>query len=77
MRGLRTIGAIFAAPARLDAEQTAALYFFATPMREMHSPALRNQIEERLMIVSRELIKCHRRGRDVKSKIENRKSKIN
>jgi hypothetical protein len=42
MRGLRAIGAIFAASAGLDAEQTTALHFFATPMREMHSPALRN-----------------------------------
>ena len=32
MRGLRAVSAIFAAAAGLDAEQTAALHFFATPM---------------------------------------------
>ena len=73
MRGLRAIGAIFAASTSLDAEQTAALHLFATPVLEMHSPALRNQIEERLMIVRRELIKCHRVAAML---IENPESKI-
>src|SRR4030095_10355785 len=75
MRGLRAIGAIFAAAAGLDAEQTTALHLFATPMREMRSPALRNQIEERLMIKRRELIKCHLVAAMLsrKSRIENRK----
>jgi hypothetical protein len=53
MRGLRAIGAIFAAPARLDAEQTAALHFFAMPVLEMNRPALRNQLEQWLMVESR------------------------
>jgi hypothetical protein len=72
MRGLRAIRAIFAASTGFDAEQTAPLHLFATPMREMHSPALRNQIEERLMIVRRELIKCH-----LVAAMLTRKSKIN
>ena len=75
MRGLRAIRAIFAATTGLDAEQTAPLHLFAAPMREMHSPALRNQIEERLMIVRRRADQMSSRGRDVKSKTENRKSK--
>jgi hypothetical protein len=61
VRGLRAIGAVFAAPARFDAKQTATLHFFATPVGEMHSPALRNQIEQRLMIKRLELIKSSRR----------------
>jgi hypothetical protein len=50
MSGLRTISAVFAATAGLDAKQTAPLHFFATPMLEMNRAALRNQIEERLMV---------------------------
>ena len=50
MSGLRTISAIFAASAGLDAKQTASLHFFATPMLKMNSPALRDEIEQRLMI---------------------------
>src|SRR6266567_611278 len=42
VRRLRAIGAIFAAAAGLDAEQTATLHRLAGPMLEMHSPALRN-----------------------------------
>src|SRR5438309_6782564 len=40
VRRLRAIGAIFATPAGLDAEQTATLHRLAGPMLEMHSPAL-------------------------------------
>jgi hypothetical protein len=36
--------------AGLDAKQTAALHLFTTPKLEMNSPALRNQVEEWLMI---------------------------
>jgi hypothetical protein len=43
--GLRTISAVFAATAGLDAKQTAPLHFFATPMLKMDSPALGNQVE--------------------------------
>lgn len=50
MSGLGTIGAIFAATAGLDAKQTASLNFYATPMLKMNSPALRNEIEQRLMV---------------------------
>jgi hypothetical protein len=59
MRGLRAISAILAAPASLDAEQTTALNRLAAPMIEMHGPALRNQIEERLMVKRRELFEIH------------------
>jgi len=45
MSGLRTISAVFAATAGLDAKQTAPLHFFTTPMLKMNSPALRNQVE--------------------------------
>ena len=50
MSGLRTVGAIFAATAGLDAKQAASLHFFATPMLKMNSPALRNEVEQRLMV---------------------------
>jgi hypothetical protein len=50
MSGLRTISAVFAAAASLDAKQTAPLHFFATPMLKMNSPALRNEIEQWLMV---------------------------
>jgi hypothetical protein len=50
MSGLRTISAVFAAAAGLDAKQAAPLHFFATPMLKMNSPALRNEIEQRLMV---------------------------
>ena len=52
MSGLRTISAIFAAAASLDAKETAPLHFFAMPMLKMNSPALRNEIEQRLMVES-------------------------
>src|SRR5437763_14325759 len=75
MRALVTICAIFAASAGLDAEQTTALHLFAMPMLKVDGTALRNQIEERLMIEGRKLIKLHRvvAMLDRKSKIENRK----
>ena len=50
MSGLRTISAVFTAAAGLDAKQAAPLHFFATPMLKMNSPALRNEIEQRLMV---------------------------
>jgi hypothetical protein len=50
MSGLRTISAVFAATAGLDAKQAAPLHFFATPMLNMHSPALRHQVEQGLMV---------------------------
>src|SRR6266568_5670906 len=75
MRRLRAVSAIFAAAACLDAKQTAALHLLAAPMLKVHSPALRNQIEQRLVIEGRELIKLHRVPAMLnrKSKIENRK----
>jgi hypothetical protein len=60
MTGLRTVSAIFAASARFDTEQAAALNLFAAPMLQMNSAALRNQIEQRLMIEAVQLIKRHR-----------------
>jgi hypothetical protein len=45
MSGLRAISAVFAAAAGLDAEQTAPLHFFATPMLKMNSAALRNEVK--------------------------------
>ena len=45
MSGSRTISAVFAALAGLDAKQTARLHFFATPMLKMDSPDLENQVE--------------------------------
>ena len=59
MSGLCTVGAIFAATAGLDAKQAASLHFFATPMLKMNSPALRNEIEQRLVIKCLELTKLH------------------
>ena len=50
MSGLSTINAVFAAATGLDAKQTAPLHFFATPMLKMNSPALRNEIEQWLMV---------------------------
>src|SRR5712691_12822547 len=71
MRRLRAIGAVFATPAGLDAEQTGTLHIFTAPMFEMHRPALRNQIEKRLMIQRVQLVKSHR-----VTAMLNRKSKI-
>ena len=59
MSGLRTISAVFAAATRLDAKQTAPLHFFATPMLKMNSSALRNQVEQGLMVECLELTKLH------------------
>jgi hypothetical protein len=59
MSGLRTISAVFAAAAGLDAKQTAPLHFFTTPMLKMNSPALRNEVEQRLMIKRLELTQLH------------------
>ena len=53
MSGLRAVITIFAASTGLDAEQAAALNFFPAPMLQMNSSALRNQIEQRLMIKRR------------------------
>jgi hypothetical protein len=60
MSGLRAVSAIFAAPTGLDAEQAAALNFFSAPMLQMNSAALRNQIEQRLMIKVFEFSKNYR-----------------
>ena len=60
MSGLRAVSAIFAAPTSLDAEQAAALNFFPAPMLQMNSAALRNQIEQRLMIKVFEFSEDHR-----------------
>jgi len=49
-RRLRAISAVFAAAAGFDAKQTAPLHLFAAPMLKMNSPALRNEVEQRLMI---------------------------
>src|SRR5206468_11442331 len=73
MSGLRAVSAIFAASAGLDAEQAAALNFFPTPMLQMNSAALRNQIEQRLMIKVFEFSENHR---VVAMLIRNRKSEI-
>lgn len=59
MRALRAVSAILAAPAGLDAEQTAALHFLPAPMLQVHYPALRDQVEERLLIVEFESAKIH------------------
>jgi hypothetical protein len=53
MSRLRAVSAIFTTTASLDAEQTASLHFLAAPMLEMDHAALRNEIEERLMIKRR------------------------
>ena len=60
MRGLCAVSAILAASAGLDAEQAAALDFFPTPMLQVNSAALRNQIEQRLMIKVFEFSKNYR-----------------
>ena len=60
MSGLRAVSAIFAASAGLNAEQAAALNFFSAPMLQMNSAALRNQIEQRLMIKVFEFSEDHR-----------------
>jgi hypothetical protein len=57
---LGAVSAILAAPARLDAEQTTALHLLAAPMPQMNFPALRKQVEERLMIKRREFFEVHR-----------------
>jgi len=59
MSRLGAISTIFAAAASLNAEQTAPLHFFAAPMLKMNSPALRNEIEQRLLIERLELTKLH------------------
>ena len=59
MSGLRTISAVLAATAGLNAKQAASLHFFATPMLNMNSPALRNQVEQGLMVKRLELTKLH------------------
>jgi len=60
MSGLRAVSAIFAASASLDAEQAATLNFFPAPMLQVNSAALRNQIEQRLMIQMFEFSEDHR-----------------
>ena len=60
MRTLRAVRAVFTATTGLDAEQAATLHLFATPMFEMRRPALRDQIEERLLIESVEFFEIHR-----------------
>ncbi len=60
MRRLRAVSAIFAAAACLDAKQTAALHLLAAPMLKVHSPALRNQIEQRLVIKGAKFLELHR-----------------
>ena len=60
MRTLRAISAIFTASAGLDTEQTAPLHFFSAPVLEVNFSALRNQIEERLVIERVQPIKSHR-----------------
>src|ERR1700757_1128772 len=60
MSGLREISAVFAAPAGLDAKETAPLHFFAPPMLKMNSAALRNKVKERLMIERLKLNEVHR-----------------
>jgi hypothetical protein len=59
MSGLRTISAVFAATAGLDAKQAAPLDFFAAPMLNMNSPALRYQVEQGLMVKRSELTNLH------------------
>lgn len=60
MSGLRAISAIFTASAGFDAQQAAALNFFLAPMLQMNSAALRNLIEQRLMIKVFEFSEDHR-----------------
>ena len=59
MSGLRAVSAVFAAAAGLDTKQTAPLHFFATPMLKMNGAALRNEVEQWLMIERLELTKLH------------------
>ncbi len=59
MRTLRAVAAILAAPARLNAKQAATLNLLPAPVLQMHLAALRNQVEERLMIKRMELIEMH------------------
>jgi hypothetical protein len=73
MRGLCAVSAILAASAGLDAEQATTLYLFATPMPEMNSATLRNEIEQGLMIERAEFPGVHRNAR---CSIGNRKSAI-
>jgi len=59
MGALCAVSAILTATASLDAEQRTTLHRFATPMFQMNTTRLRNQIKERLMIEGAQLIKVH------------------
>jgi hypothetical protein len=76
VRALRAVGAVFAAPAGFNAEQTAALHFFSTPMLEMNLAALGNQIEQRLTIERAQLFEFHRNVATVIRNFENRNPKV-
>ena len=76
MSGLRTISAVFAAAAGLDAEQTAPLHFFGTPMVKMNSAALRNQLEQWLVVEILEFPKRHRVPATLNPKSEIRNPKF-
>jgi hypothetical protein len=60
MSRLRTVSAVFTAAASLDAQQTASLHFLAAPMLKMNCAALRNEVEERLIIKFAEFPEGHR-----------------
>ncbi len=59
MSGLRAVSAVFATAPSLDAEQAASLHFLAAPMLKMDRAALRNEIEDRLMIKRRQPVEVH------------------
>ena len=59
MRALRAVGAILAAAAGLDREQAATLHLLAPPMLQMLFPALRDEIEERLVVEALQFREIH------------------
>ena len=59
MRALGAVGAILAAAARFNREQAATLQLLATPMQQMHRTALRDEIEERLVVEPFQFRKIH------------------
>src|SRR6516162_2006707 len=60
MSGLCAVSAVFTTAASFNAQQTASLHFLATPMLEMDHAALRNQIEQGLIIELFEFPEGHR-----------------
>ena len=58
---LGAVAAVFATAAGLDAEEAATLDFRAAPMLQMDGAALRDEIEERLLIEGAESGQLHQR----------------